>query len=350
MSLTNELLIIQSDPFINSYFKNTSLSEFIKSYIQVDMLIKKQNISSNIDIVSLISEHFLQFKNTITQQMNESNNNQLTHLTNQLSNNNKDTTINILQNMQSTVTNTINEHNITSKIHKIDSTLETLYGKFTGSSHGRGEFAENILFDNMIKLFPSSDITNTTCIKHSGDILIKQQDKPDIMIESKNFKANVKKLDIDKFHSDCELNNFSGILCNLYAGITNKEHFQVDIKDGRVYVYLSNHEFNNSMFKLAVTVIYNIHNIIKDYKTDIVSLDKELFESIKSEFNTFFSKFKIHLDTIKQNVNALEVLSMDQIQYFFKKSNFEPKSSQCNYCRKNYKNDKTLKIHKRKYH
>jgi hypothetical protein len=383
MNFQEQLKSLEHDSNITHYFQNRNLLDFIKTYIQVDSLI---NTSKDIEPTQInqqlshIQQHLTQINNHLTnnlkQQLHESlnhiTNNELKHMILDIQNNKdihlkqtldnfKDKLLNIntqnlndfdrksigiIQNIQSTFNTSLDSHNISHKINSIDTTLNLLHNTFTSNSSKKGEFAENILFNNLIKAFPSSDVTNTSQTPNCGDIMIKKEGKPDILIDSKNFQSNVPKIDLEKFYRDCELNNCSGILCNVNNGIANKDHFQIDIQDSRIYVYIANHEFDNTFFQLAVKIIYHIHEIIKNNKTNIIEIDKELFERIKIEFNFYNQSFKQHLNIIKQNITSLEQLTMNQLEQFFKRSNFNDlKPFSCSSCGAGYGSAKTLKKH-----
>jgi hypothetical protein len=383
MEFETQLTEIKNDLYIKNYFQNKNLQDFIKSYIQVDTLINNKqedleptkifqqlsNIQTSIkqlDIKSNIQECLTYTTNTqIKNILIDLNHNKEQNLKSTLDNF-KDSIINlnsqnlnefdrkslnIIQNIQSSFSNSLDSHNISHKINSIDTVINSLYNTFTNNSSKKGELAENILCNNLIKAFPSSDVTNTSQISNSGDIMIKKEGKPDILIDSKHFQTNVPKLDLEKFIKDCELNNCSGILCNVNSGIANKEHFQIDIVDSRIYVYISNHEFDNTLFQLAAKIIYNIYDIIKSNKTNIIEIDKELFERIKIEYNFYIQSFKQHLNIIKQNINSLEQLAMLQLEQFFKRSNFNDlKPFPCLSCGAGFGSSKTLKKHMKDKH
>lgn len=378
-SIQDQIDNIKNDQSVINYFQNNNLSlhDFIKKYIQIDTLLNQtEHLEPNkiYEQLNLIQTKILN-KNHITEAMTNFNNNTnneirqiITELNNsknenfkQILDNFKDSIINItsqnlndfdrknlsiIQNIQASFNNSLDSHNITHKINSIDTNLNLLHNTFTNNSSKKGELAENILCNNLIKAFPSSEVINTSQTPNSGDIIVKKEGKPDILIDSKHFTSNVPKLDLEKFFKDCELNNSSGILCNVNSGIANKEHFQVDIQDSRIYIYISNHNFDNTLFILAAKIIYNIYDIIKNNKTNIIEIDKELFERIKIEYNFFFSSFKQQLTIIKQNVNSLEQLAMSQLEQFFKRSNFsELKPFSCPSCGSGFGSTKTLKKH-----
>jgi hypothetical protein len=383
MNFQEQLKLLEQEPSIVNYFQNKNIIDFLKTYIHVDSLVNTskdlepnhihQQLSHIQQNLSHIHNHL---NNNLKQQLQEClynitnndlktiitelHNNKEEHLKNTLDNF-KDKLLNIntqnlnefdrkslglVQNIQSTFNTSLDSHNISHKINSIDNTLNLLHNTFTNNSSKKGEFAENILFNNLIKAFPSSDVSNTSQTPNCGDITIKKESRPDILIDSKNFQNNVPKIDLEKFYRDCELNNCSGILCNVNNGISNKEHFQVDIQDSRIYVYIANHEFDNTLFQLAVKIIYNIHDIIRNNKTNIIELDKELFERLKIEFNFYNQSFRQHLGIIKQNITSLEQLAMVQLEQFFKRSNFNDlKPFSCSSCGAGYGSAKTLKKH-----
>ena len=377
-----QISLLENDIDIIQYFQNKNIYDFVKKYIKVDSLINSNEIEPNDFLNHLnniqynISNINNYIKNDIQQQLVESinnvTNNEIKNLITDIYNNKDDNikntlenfqdkitninlqninefdkkTINLIQSVQNTFNTSLDSHNICHKINSIDSTLTLLHNTFTNSSSKRGEYTENIMYSKLVKLFNSSDVINTSKIPNSGDIMIKKDDQPNILIDSKNFTSNVPKIDLEKFYRDCQLNDCSGILCNVNNGISNKEHFQIDIQDSRIFIYISNHNFDDSLFNLAVKIIYNIHEIIKLNKTNNIEIDKELFQRIKIEFNFYTQNFKLHIANLKQSINSLEQLQMNQLDQFFKRTNFnEIKPFICNLCGSGYSSSKTLKKH-----
>lgn len=253
---------------------------------------------------------------------------------------------NITQNNAQQIINSIQNRD-SDTFSQLNDKLTGLLDTFKNNSSKKGEYAENILTNLLVTGFPDSEVLCTSAQPHSGDIQIKKNDRPDILIDSKNFQTNVPKVDLEKFFDDCKLNDASGILCSAFSGICNKKHLEIDIIDSRVYVYLSNHSFDPELFKLAVRIIYNIHSIIKDKKTDDITLNKELFERIKVEFVYFNQTLQTHLDSIKANVNSISQLSMTQLDQFFKRSNFSTdlKPFSCPHCSTGCSSTKALNKH-----
>jgi len=337
MKFQNQLSDISEDPIILNYFENKNLSQFLKTYIQIDYLL--QNLQQN--------------QNPILDKLD--------HLQNSTENNTIKELLDIIKiqikspviKEQNTFVKELNyslDNNI--KLQSIEENIYQLQKNFSSSSSKKGQVTENILFNNLIHLFSDSEVTNTSTTSNSGDIQIKKLNKPTILIDSKNFNNNVPKIDLDKFYSDLKTNNCSGILCNSNAGIANRDHFQIDIQDNNIYVFISNHQYDNTLFKLAVKIIYHIHDIIKDDKNDTIEINRELFQRLKIEYNFFLSTFQQHLSSIKTNIMSLEKLAFVQLDHFFKRTNLtsEIKPFSCQLCGTGFNSDKTLKSHLKSKH
>jgi hypothetical protein len=403
MDFKKQLCLIENNQDIKNYFEKKDLQSFIEKYIQVDQLINSNDIKPNLILnhlnqiqnnisllntqPTLILQQLTQIQNNISllnsglkQQLydcvSQINNKEIRECINQIKQSKDDNLkqildnfqdkfiinnnltlsefdtkcFNIIQNLQSSFNSNLDSHNISHKINEINKTMSLLHNTFTHNSSKKGIITENILFNNLIKAFPSSEVVNTSNISNSGDIMIKHDDHPTILIDSKNYNANVPKTEVEKFYRDCLMNNCSGILCNSNNGISNKDNFHVDIHESKILIYISNHEFNISLFQLAVKIIYNIHKIIQNNKTDNVELDKKLFERIKQEFNHFLYTFHSQVSTIKQSVHILENLTMNQLDNLFKNNFHELKPYHCSICGSGYSSTKTLNKHMKTKH
>lgn len=316
MNWEDQINELQNNSHLKSYFENKNLTEFINNNIYF------LNLTSNIDKDPLIDK------------------------LNSIETSTESETIKQLLDIIKIQMKTPYNNYVDPVLNNINTNLQLLQQNFSGSSASKGAVAENILFNNLIQLFPDTDIINTSNIPNSGDIQIKKDNKPVILIDSKNFKNNVGKVDLDKFYKDIQTNNCSGILCNSNSGIANRKHFEIDIKDNNVLVFISNHQYDNTLFKLAVEIIYNIHGIIKN-NPDNIELSKEMFHRLKIEYNYFLSTFQQHISAIKTNIVSLEKLAFIQLDQFFKRSNLntEPKPFSCQLCATGFGSEKTLKNH-----
>jgi len=392
------------------YFQTTSLSTFLKTYVRIDKIVQSSNNTISHDS---ILEQLNHIKSTLVQhtktlnssvdfhtQLSTSLSNALRDITNneiktmllqhqaimqnlvksdnneshiaQLLQNFQDKLLNInteklndfdrkslelLSNIQSNIlkdiSTTLDSHTIHHKITSINDTITSLHNNFTGNSSQKGKMSENMLFHNMLKAFPDCDVVLTRDQKESCDIQIKREGRPTILIDSKHCEfSNVRKSDLDKFYDDCKLNNSCGILCNAFGGIANRNHFEIDIQDNNVFVFISNHEFDPVTFQLAARVIYNVYDCIKDHQNDVIQIDPQLYQRLKIEYNFFLQSFQQHIDNIKANVNSLSQLAFSQLDQFFKRSNFNTtqKPFSCHLCGTQISSSKALNKHLKDKH
>lgn len=266
-------------------------------------------------------------------------------------------TITLLSNFQSNLlkdlSTTLDSHTIHHKITSINDTLTSLHSNFTGNSSQKGKMTENILYYNLLKAFPDSDVVLTRDQNDSCDIQIKREGRPLILIDSKHCEAsNVRKSDLDKFYDDCKINDSCGILCNTFGGIANRKHFEIDIQDKRVYIFLSDHQFDPTLFQIATRIIYNIHDIIKDKRTDVIQIEQQLYQRLKIEYNFFLQSFHQYIDNIRSNINSLSQLTFTHLDQFFKRTSLitEAKPFSCSMCGTGCASDKALKKHLKDKH
>jgi uncharacterized C2H2 Zn-finger protein len=257
----------------------------------------------------------------------------------------------IIQNISSSILNlnqqltqTIQNHN---QINKIQDTLLQLHNNFTGNSNKKGEYAENILYNNLCAEFSSAEVIETRTIPHSGDFMIKRENHPTIIIESKNFSTNVVKRDIDKFYSDIQLNDCCGIMLNAFGGICNKENYEIEVQGKNILIFIHNYEFDISHVRMAVNIIYNVFDIIKDQVSDKVEMMHKTFNALKIEYNGFMQTYRHHLENIKVSVNSLQQLQFVILDEFFKRRRVlkAEETFKCPICNRKFTTKRSLDRH-----
>lgn len=398
-----------TDTNIINYFtsNNKSLFTFINMYIEVDKVLKSNQTQSNVlynrlDEIKTILHNQNNQINTLSNNISNSNTNMISvvqskldsikDITNnelakmfvdlqkhfskesnvddlkrtfdtfrdriELLNNQKLNDIDrknleIITNIQSTFERSLDSHQIHNKITSIETTLSSINENFSNNSAKKGQVAETVLLNILTETFPDTEVTDTSNTANAGDIQLLRENRPTILIDSKNFGSKpVPKRDLDKFYNDIQQNNCSGILCNAFGGIANKQHFEIDIVDKNIIVFIHSHQFDAHVFKLATNIIYNMHEELKDKQTDCIMLDQRLYQNIKIEYNYYIQTFRHHLDIIKSNVNALSQLSFTLLDNFFKRkaTNVQLKRYSCPICSTQVSTEKILKIHIKKMH
>lgn len=414
MSFNHQYELLKNDTEITLYFQERNLYDFIKKHIKIDQLLCEyfKNDSDNKESdkeesdkeeskndIQTISDELLCIKRMLmTNNSNLENihsnvissnvtvlssleryNSEITHgsfkdefktefrnllegfkdkidlLNNQKINDIDRKSLDILSGLQQTLITSLDSHTINHKIQSIEQVLNTLHDTFTGgaSSSRKGAVAENILLSNLIQAFPDSEVIDVHADKNAGDIHIIKDNKPKILIDSKHFDGTVPKKDLDKFYTDIQLQNCSGILCNAFGGIANRKDFSIDFVDNNILVFIHNHRFDNNLFRLAVNIIYNMHEHIKDKMQDGITIDQRLFNNLKIEYSFFLQSYDYHLDIIKSNINSLSNLKFSLLDHFFKRktgSVNESKKFSCHLCSTGCSSDKALKRHYKDQH
>ena len=402
---TSDVEGLLTDTNIVSYFSsnNKNIVHFVKMYIEVDKILGSSNTESNVlynkldEIKSALNNHGNQLTNLSTnvstantvlqskiENIKDITNNELRkmfldlqaqinrgrdtselksvfdnfrdrieNLNNQKLNDIDRKNLEIFSNIQTTFEKSLDSHQISNKIVSIESTLSSINENFSNNSSKKGQVAETVLLNVLTEAFPDTELLDTSHQANSGDIQMVREDKPTILIDSKNFGSKtVPKRDLDKFYTDIQQNNCSGILCNAFGGIANKQHFEIDIVDKNILVFIHSHQFDANMFRLATNIIYNMHQELRDKQTDSIILDQRLYQNIKIEYNYYIQTFRHHLDIIKSNVNSLSQLSFTLLDNFFKRkaTNVELKQFSCHICSAQLSTEKILKTHLKKQH
>lgn len=294
-------------PSIISYFKDKNILNFMKKYINVDILIGDYRNDTNND-------------NTIFEKLIEIN----------------DLTDNIL---------------VKELIKSIE--IQLFKNIVLDNKNERKDIKENkpcdrILLHKLTTEFQKSDLCNVDSMSTNQNVIqMKEDNKPFILIYSEiTLDVNIAKVDVESFYREVKENNSCGILCNSNSGIANKKNFEIDIQDSNVYIFIPNHEYDIKLFKLATEIIYSVYDIIKD-NDGAIEIDKELLQRLKLEYNYFVTRRHKHLECIKSNAISLEKLDLIQLDHFFKRTHIssDDKPYSCQLCGTKFGTDKSLKSH-----
>jgi len=141
-----------------------------------------------------------------------------------------------------------------------------------------GQEGENFTFYELNRRFPASAIEDTRKQAGRGDFIFKENNFT-MLIETKNYKNNVTKPEVDKFYRDIDINHDiqCGILMSLKSGICAREDFQLEIRDNKPILFLHNTAKNMKHIDLAIELFKLI------LKTDGIDLNnKEILDKLKN--------------------------------------------------------------------
>jgi hypothetical protein len=238
---------------------------------------------------------------------------------------------------------------------KLFKELEGFLGKYKSSTH-KGKFGEEQLSSLLNSLYTNAEITNTTGQKAAGDFLIKRVDKPDIMVETKNYTDNIPKEEISKFIRDIEMLNISGIFISQHSGIAFKQNFQIDINNGNVLVYIQHCDYDPDKIRLAVDIIDNLSSKLKDINThdENINISKDIIDGINDDYRLFIlNKESLHTvlrDFTKRMNTQIDDLTMPNLDRYLepKYAYVKDRVFKCDLCNEFIgKNKQALSSHKR---
>lgn len=211
--------------------------------------------------------------------------------------------------------------NIIDLTNNTNNKLEDHLDKYNNSSI-KGNIGENYLFNVLNDILPSAEITNTSKLSNSGDFLINHK-KNKILIETKDYKTNVCKKEVDKFYRDIEINNCSGIFISNSSGIAKKDDFLIEIINNNVVIFLHNVNYNHDKIKLAINAITYLNNINNQINKSDIKISNEILSLISIEIshvlvekNNLILELRKYYNTTLKKYNNIK---FDNTQLFLSK-------------------------------
>lgn len=197
-----------------------------------------------------------------------------------------------------------NERNKNSKLEALEN-----------NSSLKGKQGEEDMEKLLNRIFPKAEIFNCAAESQRGDFNL-LQDSMNMMIDVKNYRKNVQKTEVDKFHRDMIANPeyTCGVLISLHSGVCNKSDMSLEIVNERPIIYLHNFLDDTKKIIYCINVVKMIHSIenlnLKDQEIveAIVKMQKEFkkkYTSTKKELDKFYNKMSTSLD---EQDNMIKIL------------------------------------------
>ena len=221
----------------------------------------------------------------------------------------------------------------------------------------KGKQGETKIEKLLNNIFQDAEIIEMATTNHAGDFHLRRENKDMVMIENKDYKANVGFDSVEKFRNDCNELNMHGIILSHYSGIATKRDFSVEIISNKVLVYLTNVEYDGCKILTAVSLIDNLssqlkkisnindtNNITIDLNT-ITEIDEELCEFIKKK-DDLYKAINNATNIIKEAADALKLNKLTT--FFAGKCNAVP-VFKCEVCAKTFPSQSSLSSHMKKH-
>jgi len=199
---------------------------------------------------------------------------------------------------------------------RLNNELSEFLNKYKNSTY-KGQIGENQLFLVLNQMFPTAEIMNTTGQKASGDFSLKRVDKPNIIIETKDYENNVYIDEIRKFIRDIETQNTHGIFLSQKSGIAARSNYQIEIHKGNILVYVHNVEYSKEKIQIAVDIIDHLSQTIEKNNLDDENentITSDILNDINKEYQNFALQKDIIVGITKDNAKKL-LSQLDEMKF-----------------------------------
>lgn len=212
----------------------------------------------------------------------------------------------------------MNDERINKNINKQQETQEKLLGnleeflnKYKNNSSLKGKFSENLLHKVIIQMFPTAEIVDTSKMVHTGDLVVKRENKDSIIFENKDYADNVSAEEVNKFIGDCEKQGMHGIILSQNTGIASKKNYHIDIKKGKVLVYVHHVDYSQYKIQIAVDIIDTLAEKLKD---TVAEKENTISKEVLAEINAEFARFVLQKEAVITVVKDCQKKIIDEIK------------------------------------
>ena len=236
--------------------------------------------------------------------------------------------------------------------------LTDFLNKYKTSSSLKGQYSENRLEGVLNKLYPMAAVLNTSGQKAMGDFMVRRNGHPTIMVENKNYEANVTNDEVKKFLRDIQEQNCSGIFLSQCSGIVNKANYHIEIHDGNILVYVHHVDHDADKIRTAFEIIDHLSGKIKDFYVNEnkgFTIDKSMLDLINAEFQVFLNHKEGLVTTVrdfqKKMTNQIEDLRMPELQNYLcgKYASVQTSHFTCPVCNEIFAKKNALASHMKKH-
>ena len=173
-----------------------------------------------------------------------------------------------------------------------------------------GEDSEDKVELILNKLNPFDEVIPNTDENLFCDFIITKKDSPNINIQTKNTKTNIKIGEIEYFVKSCKETKCNGILMSQHTGITGKNNFEIDIIDSNIIIFIHCVDYSEEKIKLGLDIIDQVYNKIKFLNMgNEITISKEILNEINKEYHVFISQ----KDDLNKSIKDCQVKILNQL-------------------------------------
>ena len=217
----------------------------------------------------------------------------------------------------------------------------------------KGQQSETKIENILNNIFQDGEITNMAKTNHAGDFHLRRENKDMVMIENKDYKANVGFDSVEKFRNDCKDLNMHGVIISHHSGIATKRDYSVEIFDNKVLVYLTNVEYDGCKILTAVNLIDNLsvqlNKICNTNDSNNISINQDTMLDINEELTNFIQQkerlYKSINKTTSDLKEAADGLKLPKLTTFFTGKCDAFQEYKCQWCNKTFASRLSLGSH-----
>lgn len=214
---------------------------------------------------------------------------------------------NIITATEERLNNTLNfmRENTTNKEIIFENLNDFLNKNKYKNSNAKGKFSENKLEEVLNQMFASCYIKNTSSIPESGDFILQKREngKPDILFENKDYSVNLNGDEVDKFIRDIKVQGCHGILISQNSGIVNKKPYQIELYNHQIVVFILNCGYDPDKIKIAVDIIDTLSSCLGSLFSENTT-DTAVSNLLLNEINMEYMKFSQQKLAIIENIKT----------------------------------------------
>jgi hypothetical protein len=218
--------------------------------------------------------------------------------------------------------------------------LQEHLNRYKNNSNYKGAVAERELVYLLQSIMPHDEVINVSAETSTCDckLVRKDKDKPIILFESKNYTQTIPSDEVDKFNRDIETQKLHGIFISQNSHIALRRHFEINIINGLIRVYLTNVNYSPEIIKLAIDIVDNMAFSLRTNMTDGEHIiGKECFEDIKDEYRSFCVDKTNLIEMVKMNskqvIDKLEEIHFSNVKRLLMKYGYiENVNNKCSFC------------------
>lgn len=204
---------------------------------------------------------------------------------------------------------------------KIDTVTRQLAAMQVRHSRSKGLGGETRLLEMLSAELPvrrGYSVEVVSGMAHSCDLVVRRSGMPDVRIESKVYSDKVGAKEVHKFRSDLMGLDAHGVFVSLESGIVGMSEIEVEqLPSGRFAVYLSNNNYNISLVRDMIELVYKLDRYCDDGGGgggEGVRVPTEVMKQVQHQLHDMMQKvgkMKMHL---KETVQLLNQVALDQLE------------------------------------